>query len=72
MPHNVSIGIDHKRGRQVGRIWVREPTGFEVIDRDLDGEQLIFGERREIGREDKLGRGYVIHARDHAYWSRIT
>lgn len=43
-----------------------------MIDGDLDGEHLIFCERREIRRENKLGGGYIVDTRNHAYRSGIA
>ena len=72
VPHNVPARIDFLRAGQVSRLCVREPTGLEMTDRDLNGEFLVLGERFEVRRENELGRGHVIHTRNDAYWGRIT
>ena len=55
MAHDVPARVDLYRGRHEGFIGVREPAGFEVIDRDLDGERLALCEGGKVWREDELG-----------------
>jgi len=72
MPENVPGRVYCDRGSHVGRPRVREPAGIEVVDCDLDGERLVCGYRSKVGRENKLGRGHVFHARNDAYRSGVA
>ena len=72
MSQNVPTRVDLLRAGHISLLWVREPTGLEVADCDLDGERLVFRERLEVWRENKLGRGHVIHTRKDAHRDSVT
>jgi len=72
MPENVPGRVDCDRGSHISRPRVREPAGVEVGDYDLDGERLARLYRRKVGRENELGRGHVVHARNDTHRSGVT
>ena len=55
MPNDIPARVNLLRARHVILQRIREPTGFEMVDRDLDGERCVFRESLEVGGEDELG-----------------
>ena len=72
MPNNIPVVVEHLRCSQVSRIRVREVTGGEISDRDLNGEGFVLCEILEVRGEYELGRGLVVHARNHTYRSGVA
>lgn len=72
MPHNVPGRVDDLRAGHVSLHWIREPTRFEMVDRDLNGECLVLGDRPEVCWKDELGGGHVILTWNDTDWGVIT
>lgn len=72
MADNVPGRVDFDGGGHESRLRAREPTGIEVVDCDLHGERLVHPYRRKVWREDELGRGHVVYARNNAYRGGVT
>ena len=72
MPYDVPAHIDFLGARHISLLRIREPTGFEMCDRDLDGDVLVFREGGKVVRGNELGRGHVVDTWNYAYWCGIT
>ena len=72
MPENVPGCVYCDRSSHVSVPRIREPAGVEVVDYDLDGERLVCLQRSKVGRENELGRGHVVHARNGAHRSGVA
>lgn len=72
MSKNVPIRVDLLGAGHVGLLRIREPTGFEMIDRNRDGERRILRKSLKVWREDELGGGHVIEARNDTYRGGVT
>ena len=72
MPENVPGCVYCDGGSHVSVPRIREPAGVEVVDYDLDGERLVCLQRSKVGRENELGRGHVVHARNGAHRSGVA
>ena len=55
----------------VGR-GVDKVAGFEVLDRHLDGERSVGLDCLSVLREDKLGRGHLVHSQNSSHWHAVA
>lgn len=72
MPHDVPVRVDLLRGRHEIRLRIREPTGLEMVDRELDGERFAFRDGVKVWGEYELGRGHVVCTREDANRGGVT
>lgn len=64
---NVARGVHLLRRSEVVLVRVDEETCFEVLNRHLDGEWLVFSENGAVGGNDELRRRHVGLCSDDAH-----